>query len=88
MFAVLTLTTIKRVHTLDIMLKPSEGLKDIWKRECKSHCSVYWIAVKAMPFTRYESCVAQCYKRKWREELLPITVPINVANGPIKGIAA
>ena len=63
------------------MLKPSSALKEEWSRECKSSCSMYWISMKAMPFTRYESCVKKCFKKRIEQE----KERIKYTEMPIKG---
>jgi len=45
-------------------MKPSKGLKELWRKECAPECAKFiWVA-KALPIGRYERCISKCIKRK------------------------
>jgi len=46
------------------MLKPSDGLKNIWKRECQIKCEKYWWITKVIPISRYKRCIRTCVDNK------------------------
>ena len=50
------------------IMKPSDGLKKIWKRECQAHCEKYWWLTKALPISRYKRCVQTCIVNKKEKE--------------------
>lgn len=60
------------------MLTASTALQEHWKNDCKKSCSMYWISMKAMPFTRYESCVRECVKKRQTEEIIRIRSILDV----------
>lgn len=51
------------------MLKPSEALKQSWKDECKTKCSVYWTVTKVAPYGKYRICYKDCYQKKKKYEI-------------------
>ena len=51
-----------------IRLKPSDGLQNIWKRECRIKCEKYWWITKAIPISRYKRCIQTCIDNKIEKE--------------------
>ena len=49
------------------VLKPSEGLKELWKSDCKAKCASYWWMIKVLPIGQYEKCIAICMKQKYKK---------------------
>ena len=45
-------------------MKPSKGLKELWRKECVPECAKFIWITKALPVGRYERCISTCIKRK------------------------